>query len=764
MRFARLIAAVAVCAATSFSALAFGAPASASSFVDLGGAAAVPASAIGGGGLSFGAPPSVARPQHSRQTQSPCSGPAYVLYANRPITLNVGYSSYAIFNPSSNAYDQVKMRGYDGCPTGPTINVDPGQTLKVRLNNTLPPESTDTCPPDASHDSPHCFNTVNLHLHGMHVSPSGNSDNIFMSVPPGGSADYAYEIPRDHPAGTFWYHAHRHGSTAIDVTSGMEGVLIVRGHRTAAQRAANGGMADIDTILRDDRTGRAFPEHVFLFQQVEYGCFADANASAPLADPTTFEWVCPPGGIGEIRNYTHQLNFMADPRPNHLGQSNSTWAISGRYTQINGVVQPQFPTATTFLPAGEIQRWRLVHGGDRDTINMKVVQANLAVLGRASSSTLSAQDVDAAANAARIRLAGRHTRADAATTLDQVCGGEVVKQVEIAADGLTRDAMVEQDVETLNPGYRRDVLVAFPKPGLYCILDEAADASATINFRPGAGNVKDRRLLALVRIGPGTNVPDYAPDGFGHSKYWQYVRDRLVAANRDLPSDVLADLRSLDTHVFAPEKPLDGAPVNNQVSMLFNIGFSNGAVRFTMNGQAYDPDRIDYTAVLGTTDEWRLTAHAGGHIFHIHVNPFEVMDILGPNGASIFDANGNCTAAELATGDRQYCALRHVFLDTIFVKANYTVVMRTHYTDFTGEFVMHCHILDHEDAGMMQNVAIVTPATALISRIARPFSGAKASVQALIDRVRDKPRRTSRFAFTAPICGAVNAPALVAAQ
>lgn len=53
--------------------------------------------------------------------------------------------------------------------------------------------------------------------------------------------------------------------------------------------------------------------------------------------------------------------------------------------------------------------------------------------------------------------------------------------------------------------------------------------------------------------------------------------------------------------------------------------------------------------------------------------------------------------------------LRHVFLDTIFVKANYTVIMRTHYTDFTGEFVMHCHILDHEDAGMMQNVAIVMP-------------------------------------------------------
>jgi len=35
--------------------------------------------------------------------------------------------------------------------------------------------------------------------------------------------------------------------------------------------------------------------------------------------------------------------------------------------------------------------------------------------------------------------------------------------------------------------------------------------------------------------------------------------------------------------------------------------------------------------------------------------------------------------------------------------------VRTHYTRYLGEFVLHCHILDHEDQGMMQNVAIVLP-------------------------------------------------------
>ncbi|RDU95947.1 multicopper oxidase family protein [Trinickia dinghuensis] len=749
--FTRLIAAVAACASLSLCTLAFAAPGSARSFVDL-------------EDTSGAAAPGVAQPL-TRGTQVPsiparCSGPGYVADASHTITLDAGYSSYSIYNPSTNAYDQVKLRAYDGCPTGPTINVDPGQTLKVRLNNKLPPESATTCPPNAAHDSPHCFNTINLHTHGMHVSPSGNSDNVFISVPPGGSANYVYQIPADHPAGTFWYHAHHHGSVAIDAASGMEGVLIVRGHRTAARRVANGGMADIDTILHD-RRGVAFPEHVFLFQQIEYGCFANAQATAPLADPTTFQWICPTGSVGEIRNYTNQLNFIADPRPGHAGEHNSTWEVSGRYTQINGVVQPLFPSASGFLPAGQIQRWRLVHGGDRDTINLKVVQANLAALGRGNSAALSAQDVDAATDAANALLAGQHSRTQRLTTLEQLCSGEVVKQIDIADDGLTRNAMVEQDVTTLDPGYRRDVLTAFPKPGLYCMLDEGADASTTIAYRPGASKVKDRRLLAFVRVGPGNDIPDYAPDGLGHSKYWQYVRNSLVDANRDLPPDVLANLRMLDTQAYAPHKPLVG-PINKQVPMLMNIGFANGAAQFTMNGQSYDPSRIDYTGVLGTTDEWHITAGAtGGHVFHIHVNPFEIVDILDPHGVSIYDSSGHCTAAEIATGDQEYCALHDAFVDTIFVKPGYTVVMRTQYKDFTGEFVMHCHILDHEDAGMMGNVQIVTPTTALISRIATPLARAKADVDAFVDALRYGRQRPTQLAFTAPICGAGNVETIV---
>jgi FtsP/CotA-like multicopper oxidase with cupredoxin domain len=45
----------------------------------------------------------------------------------------------------------------------------------------------------------------------------------------------------------------------------------------------------------------------------------------------------------------------------------------------------------------------------------------------------------------------------------------------------------------------------------------------------------------------------------------------------------------------------------------------------------------------------------------------------------------------------------------LWVKDGYTLTVRTRYQRYIGEFVLHCHILDHEDQGMMQNVAIVLP-------------------------------------------------------
>jgi len=71
------------------------------------------------------------------------------------------------------------------------------------------------------------------------------------------------------------------------------------------------------------------------------------------------------------------------------------------------------------------------------------------------------------------------------------------------------------------------------------------------------------------------------------------------------------------------------------------------------------------------------------------------------------------------TPDPQYCDQIGIFRDTIFVKEGYHIVIRTKYETFDGDFVLHCHILDHEDQGMMQNVRIESPT----NPITTPFGG-----------------------------------------
>ncbi|MGY3438980.1 multicopper oxidase family protein [Marinovum sp. KMM 9989] len=131
-----------------------------------------------------------------------------------------------------------KLRRYnDGLP-GPTLRVRPGDLMEIRLENGLPPNPDDlaavahsgaqsTGHTEAVHVAPHDLNTTNLHFHGMHVSPKGDSDNVFLTVEPGGTFNYRVQIPDTHPTGSFWYHPHWHGSVAAQIGTGMAGLIIV---------------------------------------------------------------------------------------------------------------------------------------------------------------------------------------------------------------------------------------------------------------------------------------------------------------------------------------------------------------------------------------------------------------------------------------------------------------------------------------------------------------------------------------------------------
>lgn len=119
----------------------------------------------------------------------------------------------------------IAARCYNGAVTGPTLKLRPGEQLRLKVRNELS-ATTEVCSKEHI-NQPHCFNTTNVHTHGLHVSPQGSSDNTFTRIGPQAEFDYCIQLPSNHPAGTFWYHPHVHCSTGLQVMNGMSGALIV---------------------------------------------------------------------------------------------------------------------------------------------------------------------------------------------------------------------------------------------------------------------------------------------------------------------------------------------------------------------------------------------------------------------------------------------------------------------------------------------------------------------------------------------------------
>jgi suppressor of ftsI len=108
---------------------------------------------------------------------------------------------------------------------------------------------------------------------------------------------------------------------------------------------------------------------------------------------------------------------------------------------------------------------------------------------------------------------------------------------------------------------------------------------------------------------------------------------------------------------------------------------------FLINNMQYGEQEVPTVVRIGDVEEWNLSVPdnggSEGHPFHIHVNGFEVISIGGvaqPPG---------------------------LILDTVWLPAGKPVVVRTVFKEFAGKAVYHCHILPHEDTGMMQNFLIL---------------------------------------------------------
>jgi FtsP/CotA-like multicopper oxidase with cupredoxin domain len=166
----------------------------------------------------------------------------------------------------------------------------------------------------------------------------------------------------------------------------------------------------------------------------------------------------------------------------------------------------------------------------------------------------------------------------------------------------------------------------------------------------------------------------------------------------------------------------------------------------TIDGQKFDGN-IGQVVLLNKVEEWKIENRTVkpqiDHPFHIHINPFQVVEVFDPN-EQFLDANNNLIDRYVVSGGIQrlpgQCFLdpsnpetwkpctppaqttNLIWWDVFPIPSGRSAPvglgpeqivipgyfkMRSRFVDYTGQYVIHCHILSREDRGMMTIVQVV---------------------------------------------------------
>jgi len=263
----------------------------------------------------------------------------------------------------------------------------------------------------------------------------------------------------------------------------------------------------------------------------------------------------------------------------------------------------------------------------------------------------------------------------------------------IAMDGLSFYGVNPQPVryQLMGPGSRADFLVKL-EPGTYTLLKDAFPLQSVLGPNPPYVDTNftnaswgSKEVLAYIKVNDSKGAyNDTIPD--------------IIPGKKP---DYLKAIWSVDC---VREKP---------------IQFQNpGGGQFKIDG-GYYPDNTPVRVRLNTAEEWTLqnigfsgAPQTNTHPFHVHLNPFQILGVT-------FDF-------EVTDADRQkyFPKVQKMdprnpdtwpFWDSIPIPAQMTpgtpppgqLTIRSRFLIYDGEYVTHCHILIHEDVGMMIDVELI---------------------------------------------------------
>ena len=583
------------------------------------------------------------------------------------VTLTVSYFDTQLSGSNPKARHPVSLRayGYDSQRAGncgPTFVVRGGDELRVRLMNQLPEN-----PPFQAFRDPTNYikpNTTNLHAHGLHVFPGIYDDvtppeygdyvvdpNYGGVVPNGDSRQYVYRIPKDHPAGPFYYHPQYHGSSALQAASLMSGAIMVRG-----------AVDDLPDMAQAN-------ESIFLFQAPYFALNTFLNDGIGVAD----------GRLEKFRQLTQH------PTGRGLKKNSADEAYSdAQPVLINGVRQP-----TIVMRVGEVQRWRLINTQVFNSLNLSL-----------DSHVLKQYTADGWGSAEYV------DHGDARTT-----SGLSLRSAPVKTTGLGLQPAPDHTPGVglqLAPGNRASVVIQAGKPGTYYLR------GLPVKISEGAQPiVLPEDILAKVIVVDAKDAMSIPSVPLPVSRFLDPITDDELANHGGKKRNIIFKMTGNKSLSNAQESPSSVGKFTEVLSALASQAektFQHGKLRVQQkiastfgSSPVYSPppnlvppfdiqaaNTLNEIAILDAVEEWTVfNMNHLAHVFHIHVNPMYIIKVNGKPVEPYW-----CDTIALPTGGTS--------------QNPSSVTFRMRFKDFVGPYLLHNQRLLLSDLGMIQRVTVVS--------------------------------------------------------
>jgi FtsP/CotA-like multicopper oxidase with cupredoxin domain len=469
---------------------------------------------------------------------------------------------------------------------------------------------------------------------------------------------YTYDLPPDHPAGVYWYHTHRHGQAEEQTQMGLVGAIVVEDEGDAHRRAI--GVTDEVLIVTDTpRTACVGPS----CDSVRRPAAATPPAASPgptldpRIDQVDQQGECALGAVDASGGF-ELWSLLLNGAP--VKDNEDSWP-------------PDFEVLHKVMQPGQRQIFRVVNASADSFIapQLALLQHNV----------LTVQPLEVFAR-------------------DGVGLADAQGNRHFGSFDVAKDPII------VPPASRIEFVVHAPPAGATLYFQ-----SSQVNPGCGGNAYPPRRLLRMTSSGtpvdPG--LPDDSDLLAGTPSLQPYL-STLGATATVHRTFVLAEYGRQFTYgvtkwLSGPPKSTDYNPYQTDfyIPMVASddgeVDPSTTALR-PFSGQNLAPQVIVHLhGKASVTEEWLVeNSTLEIHAFHMHQVHFRdiTMDSTDPDQQPMLDTI-NVPAAPLVgdvtTGGPG--APGWVRLRMTFTKAD------------IGEFVFHCHILEHEDNGMMGKIRVV---------------------------------------------------------